>query len=393
MCIRDSLSSDAQVDTGIEGKRNQRLLELNRERILEDFKLRAERLDILKRKHPKFADKPGWKSLLELGDMNKFIELSYKDRKDLITSIQKAVAQLTSETNNIEPEDMAALHDLIQLTIPKSALPIEFKQNLSDTLPTEFAQLTAEQQEQTKQNLRSLLKESLPNSIKMLTEFNEETKSLQKDLKSLENIKRIKNIGIAVFWVLGTVAAICMLAHVAIIIGPIVLGMEVFAIAAKVGFYFYHTKHHEEAEASNALQTKFLNTFKPLLPETTKVLETISYKNKASGFGERIDQGITGKLSKLENTEWSRRYLSAKEGVSAAATTAKEKLTAAKTAIVSHPRYLSAKESINKAQTNIKTSLAQSKPGKWIASHQTEDPEDELDASEFSLITPKPKSI
>ncbi len=324
--------------------------------------------------------------------------MSYKDRKNLITNIQTAVEQLTSDTNNIESEDMYALHDLIQLTMPESNLSMDFKQNLSNILPTEFAQLTPEQQQQTKQNLRSLLKESLPNSIKMLTDFNEETHSLNKDLKSLENIRRIKNIGITVFWILGTVAAICMLGHVAIIIGPIVLGMETLAIAAKIGFYFYHTKHHEEAEASNALQTKFLNAFKPLLPETTKVLETISYKNKASTFGERIDQGIEGKLAGLDNLQWSKRYHSMKESVNAAATTVKEKLTAAKTAIVTHPNYISAKESRNNALATIKdgwnhvkASLAQSSAGKWITSHHTANPEDDFDASEFNLLTPRLK--
>jgi hypothetical protein len=110
-------SSDGAEDSAISKTRNEEILKINRERLQEDLARQKAKIDTFKNSHKDFANKPGWKNLLELGDMKSFMDKTPQEREEFIKTIQESVNSLTDESTPFEASDKQALIDLINLTM------------------------------------------------------------------------------------------------------------------------------------------------------------------------------------------------------------------------------------------------------------------------------------
>lgn len=313
-----ALSSDGAEDSATAKERNKLRLERNRARLLEDFDIRQTRINNFKAAHADFAKDKNWSKLLELGDMKSFMDKTGTERTAFVENIKTSVKNLTADNAIVSEQNVSALQDLIKLTTHNFDISKEMPTDtteLSKAATTEATSLGLQDQTEINGSLSDALKSSLETQIKALEGFNNGLGDLNEDIKSLKNIRLLKNIGITAFLVLGTVAAVFMLAHAAIIIGPIVLGMEVFAIAAKVAFVVYHKAGHAEDEKSIKIQNDFMKTTTALMPETAKFLEAKAYESKAESLTDRMDEGIKSTLGKTGN----KYYESAKTKIKSAA--------------------------------------------------------------------------
>ena len=287
----------------IEQTRNKRILEINRERIFKDFAVKAKRFQDFKDTYKEFSDKQPWNSLLKLGDMNKFLNMSHQDREGLIKTIKDQAQSILTEGFTIDDDDVPALQNMMRLT-NSNTLSDQQQQRYDQTLTEEFSSKTADEKQEIIKNLKMILKESLTESLKQLKEFNDAMELIKDDINSLDRARTMKDFGNAAFWVLGTAAGVCMLGHGALVIEGVKITMEKFAIGAKVGLAAGHLGAHSEAELSRHIQTQFKKIIEPLLPKTTKLLETTTYKNNAQGIGDRLKE----KVSKITN--WAKSKVS-----------------------------------------------------------------------------------
>jgi len=403
-----AVTSDAATDQEKQQTRNKAILKKNRERIFEDFARKAQQFETFKETHSEFSKTPPWDSLLELGDMNKFINMSPEERTAFTTKIADTINQLLSDDTVFKSTDFDALTDLIQLTrlhdLGEANLPTDFQQKFQTTFTSEFSSKTPEEQQEIAQALKNLLKESLKDSVKKLTDFNTAMEEIKGDINSLQRLRAIKEFSNAAFWILGTAAGVLMLSHATIIIKGIELTMEKFAIGAKIGLFGGHKGAHLETELSKHIQTKFQNIFSPLLPKTTALIDTVFYENKAKSIKQRISETRLG-------NRISRGYNSLKEGInnmahkitnrpeSQALQRGLNKLksditnlhTRATTTIKSTQGYrtmssaaTSAKEKLNSTATSLNEKIKNSAKFK---NHFGQ--EQQIDTSEFDLRMPK----
>jgi len=389
-------TADAATDTETQLVRNKTILEINKERIFEEFKEKSATFDLFKKQYSDFSAKAPFDTLLQLGDMNKFVNMSHDERTVLINDINDAITKTMSDDSlDFQESDIAPLQDLIRLTrfhsTGNSELPADLQKKFDTTFTTEFSSKTPEQQQEIKQNLINILKESVPTALDTLTKFNSDMEEIKNDIDSLETLRTIKNAGNAAFWVLGTVAGVCMLGHTSVAIKGVQLTMEKFAIGAKVGYVVGHKAADIEAELTKNIQTKMQAIFKPLLPETMELIETISYENKAKSLTQRAKEGIKSLASKadsaLENSRVGNHYRNLKDYASRARDSVHEGLKEAKRQVTSmrdhtsnwlneHESYRSAKnlassvgDIVGQKASDLSTAIKSSKAAKAINEH------------------------
>gem|GEM_PF-1282641 len=389
-------TADAATDAETQLVRNKTILEINKERIFEEFKEKSATFDLFKKQYSDFSAKAPFDTLLQLGDMNKFVNMSHDERTALINDINDAITKTMSDDSlDFQESDIAPLQDLIRLTrfhsTGSSELPADLQKNFDTTFTTEFSSKTPEEQQEIKQKLIDILKESVPTALDTLTKFNSDMEEIKNDIDSLETLRTIKNAGNAAFWVLGTVAGVCMLGHTSVAIKGVQLTMEKFAIGAKVGYVVGHKAADIEAELTKHIQTKMQAIFKPLLPETMELIETISYENKAKSLTQRAKEGIqnlAGKLDgALENSRVGKHYRNLKDKASRASDSMHEGLKEAKRQLISmhdhtskwlneQKTYRSAKnlassvgEIVGQKASDIGTAIKSSKAAQIIHDH------------------------
>ena len=289
-------SSDGAEDSSVSKIRNKEILEINRRRLEEDLARQKAKIDDFKKKHKAFAEKPGWKDLLELGDMKSFIDKTPEQREDFIETIKTSVESLTEEGATFEPSDKQALTYLINITMKSSSLKAgnfdTFVKEITTASDNELANLSDARKTGLTKALSEALKDSLHNQILELTKFNESTKNLNEDINSLAGTRRIKEISLKATLILGTVAAVFMFLH---------LPVEIPAIFAKVAFLVYHSATHSEDTKSTAIQNKFLDSMKTLMPETAEYLKAEVYKSTEESLSDRMDRGIKSTLGDTGN--------------------------------------------------------------------------------------------
>lgn len=290
-----ALSADASTDKEIEQTRNLVRLDINRQRLQEDFAKRNQRFQDFKDAYPDFSKTEPFQSLIELNDMSKFTTMSHEDRTAAIKNIR---TNLTQElTNLLDPQsdiDMDALQDLINLTRlyePKAT------SNFTPTLKLEFDKITLEEKTTLKTNLLDLLTESLDLSLDAFEKYNKAMEDVKGDVKNLENIRNITNFSLTSSMIAGTAAAIAILAHNPAMFHVIHIGLEQLLITAKVGLVAGQLGEHAEAIMAKNLQNTFKTQYASILPETTALLEAETYKNDAKGIGQRAKEWLSGKIS------------------------------------------------------------------------------------------------
>ncbi|MCX5923078.1 MAG: hypothetical protein NTU89_00770 [Candidatus Dependentiae bacterium] len=308
-----TMATDGANDAETEKARNIIRLDTSRERLQQDLKIQSEQIATFRKNNEEINKDPRLKSLLDLADMKTFMEKSPEERAEFVKNIKTSLLDL--QDTSISPK---ALSKLIKFSKSCLKLPEEATkalEALDTTSQIEVKSLAQTETTTVKVSLHDALKSSLDEQIKALEAFNDEINSTKEDIKSIKNVRLLKNIGIIAFLVLGTVAGILLLAHGAIIIGPIVLGMEAFAIAAKVGFLVFHKASHAENEKSIKIQNDFLDATAKLMPETTKLLRAEAYESNAKTLTERIDLGINNLLG----DDGKKYYQTAKENINKAA--------------------------------------------------------------------------
>ncbi|HSW75577.1 MAG TPA: hypothetical protein VLG50_00890 [Candidatus Saccharimonadales bacterium] len=421
------LSHDIETDKAIEKTRNRTIVEANRDRILQDFEIRAKRFNDFKKVHADFAKKAPWNTLLDLSDMNKFVNMSYPDRTTFLENISKAATDLTDETVDLNSKDIAALQDLIQLTRIHAPDSIKLSSSestkLDEAVKKDLSGLDSKQLQDLEHNLRNFLKDSLTTQIQTLTNFSTAMEEIKGDTENLLNLRNMENAGHAAFWILGTCAGIAFLGHGAIAFKGVQVSMEQFAIGAKAGFVVAHVKAHSEAELSKEVQTHHLNIFRKLLPETMELIETISYENKAKSltqrlkekansftqklkekagrFSDLVKEKTKGKIDLVASKNWvhekatmikktiveNSTYKNTKEGIQKVAKITKEKAIA----VVNHPVVVDAitavKDVAHKAATSVKDNYKKVKEKLFGPENK-----DHIDYSEYSLATPTSKA-
>ncbi len=304
-------TADSATDSEIEQTRNKRILELNRERIFKDFETKAKRFEDLKNTYPEFCEKKPWNSLLELGDMNKFMTMSPSDRENLIRRIEEQTQSILQEHFTINNDDVPALQDMMRLS-NSSQLPEPSQDLFKETLTAEFSEKTSDEQKEIVNQLKKMLQASLHESIEQLKKYNTAMEAIKHDINSLDHARTMKNVGNAAFWILGTAAGVCMLGHGAMVVEGVSITMEKFAIGAKAGLAAGHIGAHTEAELSKHIQTQFKNIIEPLLPKTTTLLETITYKNQAKSLTERLRE----KISKMSDAAKNKISMETRNNIS-----------------------------------------------------------------------------
>lgn len=290
-----ALSADGTTDKQIEQTRNLVRLDINRQRLQEDFATRKKRFDEFKEKHMNFSEKEPFKSLIKLNDMTEFTSMSHEDRTAALQNIRTQITEnLSAFLKPNSDIDLDALEDLINLTkLYEPKTPSSF----TPTLKLEFDKMTAEQKESLKTKLIENLTKSLDVSLQAFEKYNKAMEDVKGDVKNLENMRDVTNSALIASMITGTAAAIAVLAHNPAMFHVIHLGLEQLLITAKVGLVAGHLGEHAEATMARNLQNTFKTKYESILPETTALLEAATYKNEADGIGQRAKEWLRGKIS------------------------------------------------------------------------------------------------
>ena len=279
-------SADSGIDTEEQLARNKQIVDTNRTRVFEDLTMKAEHFKALETAHSDFFNKnESWKTLLKLGDTQSFINDPVEKRTEFLKNLNDTLKD--DNTFNITDEaGKNALRDLLKLTQLHTTGSTELDPNLENLLKNEVNEAN---QQELSDTLKKFLKEAMQAGIKKLERFSENIEKIKAELVTkLAAVQQVKQISNTMTVALGAAAVLGLSNDVNTMYEHIKMSMETFAIGAKGAFIGAHLSEHSETSLIRQLQDAFIDTFQPLLPKTTELLQTVSYKNEAESAGSRL---------------------------------------------------------------------------------------------------------
>lgn len=283
-----AFASDHATDEEIAKKRNETILEINKERLTQDFAIKAKRFDDFKTKHAEFAKQGPWDKLLNLGDMNKFTNMSHEERTAMLQDIRKAIAAPDAFEKDFDINALNDLLGIVKLHDPNGTEP------LSHHHLAELHNMPEEEQQRVKKALIEGLKDSLGDSLDKLERFNDVMENME-SIKKLQDLRAIKDISVAASVVLGTAGCVAIVAQPHIALAGFALSAEKLFIGAKINLVISHISGAAEAKASAEVQNQIKDLFGSLTTGTTLV-DAREYHNHAKTLGTRIKEYWQDKL-------------------------------------------------------------------------------------------------
>ncbi len=282
-------STDAGIDKEKENVRNKEIIDINRKRMQEDFTVKAERFTSFVENNPDFAVKKPWNNLLRLGDMNKFTTMTPEEREALLTSIETSMTDFfNNESETFDNKDTQAAQQLILLTNLYRPTSEKLPETIIQALQSETASANPDE---IKQALKAFFNESTKATLATLREF---SKNLDVNMDSLDKIRNAKAVSFGSIIIVGIAGAAVMVTGHPLVFHKVKITLEQCALVGKAALLGSHVSSHEEKDIVKEIQNQYTKTFQAILPESTKLIEAINYKNEAKSIGQRLKETTIG---------------------------------------------------------------------------------------------------
>lgn len=277
--LEQGSTGHAISDAETQEARNRVILKITSERLAEDFEIRKKRFDLFKTKYSDFVKNEKWSKLLELSDMNGFLQKSYNGRKKFLQEI-KDIINDPKLTENIA-QQQEALKDLLSLThlynFDKTKKPLNKETQKESELIIN---------KDNKEVLADALKNAFTDYATRLDAFNEALHNLP-EINTLNMLQKIENASNQASIALGFAALFAMVAgpaHLAVL--GVTITVEKFAFFAKAALVTGHVTGAKAEDLKIEIQNKITEQMEAIT--NTALPKASFFKNMGDSLGKRF---------------------------------------------------------------------------------------------------------
>jgi len=291
MIIEQGSTGHSVSDRETQEARNEVILANTKEYLAEDFEIRKQRFDEFKQKYPDFSQNPKWSKLLELSDMNEFLNKTYNGRKQFLEEIN-AIINDPELTADIEQHENA-LQDLLQLTLFHHMKTNPLDQKTTDDIKNDISSI--------KENIGDILKNVFNDYTTRLNAFNEALHNLP-EINTLNMLQKIENASNQASIALGFAALFAMVAgpaHLAVL--GVTITVEKFAFFAKAALVTGHVAGAKAEDLKIDIQNKITEQIEAIT--NTALPKAGFFKNTGDSLGKRFKRWLTEKDTAYSNQD------------------------------------------------------------------------------------------